>query len=607
MNKSAIHHNIDGIDTSILAQNQTKPRHTVHALKTVLKRINLKEQNLQLAETIIEQHGLLPVTARILAARGLTPGDPLEEFLSPSLKNGLPEPEKLSGLHAACTLISHHIAKKMPIAITCDFDVDGLTAGAQMFDILKKAGATTHIFVPDRFKEGYGLNNQIIDEAAALNCSLLITLDFGTSNNTELEYAKSLGMRTIVVDHHHVDKDHQPVDVFINPNQSCCGFGDRILCAAGLTWYVIANLRPYLSDIYQYDPRSYLDLAAIGTICDMVPLKGVNRTLAKKGLMLLDKLNRPGLQALLEVAGVKAPVKAFDVSFKIGPRINAAGRMLHGGIVIELLTTNDQTRAQEIAYQLNDLNADRQREEKRVLDHAIHSVSADTNSSSALIHLPAAFVVHDPSYHTGVVGIVAQRLVEKFHRPAAVIGVDEGGIFKGSVRSITGISVMTILEACAPCLIKFGGHEGAGGFSLHKENLVSFTDIFCQTSQSLLNSTNAKPSIEADAETTLAELSFDLVYELNKLDPCGIGNKAPILLIKNTVIRNVICLKDAHLKFQLHDGKNMIDTIMWKCNEHPYVIHNNLVNVALRIKTNAWRGNMALQAQAIAIEMASTE
>jgi single-stranded-DNA-specific exonuclease len=565
------------------------------ALRSTIKRIRLKEQYLETALAIQTQHHLSPITSRILSARGLTAGPLLSDFIAPSLQRGLPSPEELKGLPQACQVILSSVDRKENIAITCDFDVDGLSSGSQLFDLFTRMKANVHLFVPDRFKEGYGLNRTIIDEAARLNCKLLITVDFGTSNQSELEYAASLGMRSIVIDHHHVSEHHQAVDIFINPNQKDCGFAGRILCAAGLTWYVIAALRSHFKNSFPYDPREYLDLAALGTICDMVPLTGVNRLIAKKGLEALGKTTRPGLLALMNVAGLKGPPKTHDVSFGIGPRLNAAGRMVHGGMVIELLTTSSTERAYQIAHKLNELNADRQREEKRVLLHATKSVETS-------VHLPAGFVVYDPSYHTGVVGIVAQRLVEKFHRPSAVIGIDDEGLLKGSIRSIPGISVIAVLDECREYLIKFGGHEGAGGFALAESSLVEFRKKFTSICQTLLNHENATPAIETDTQASLEELSLDLVHELAKIEPCGIGNKAPTLLVNRAIIKRVVCLKDAHLKFELSNGATSISAIMWKCTDHPYVFVNNLVNVALRIETNSFRGNTTLQAQVFAVE-----
>jgi single-stranded-DNA-specific exonuclease len=582
-------------DTPAITASQHKTGSTRAALRATIKRIRLKEQHPETALEIQTQHGLSPITSRILSARGMTAGQGLSDFISPSLQNGLPSPEELKGLSAACQAIFMSVSRKEHIAITCDFDVDGLSSGSQLFELLTRMQANVHLFVPDRFKDGYGLNRTIIDEAARHGCTLLITIDFGTTNQGELEYAASLGMRSIVIDHHHVSENHQAVDIFINPNQQGCGFAGRILCAAGLTWYVIAALRSHFKKIFPYDPREYLELAALGTICDMVPLTGVNRVIAKKGLEALGKTARPGLLALMNVAGLKAPPKTHDVSFGIGPRLNAAGRMVHGGMVVELLTTRSTERAYEIAHKLNELNADRQREEKRVLLHAMKSVETS-------VHLPAGFVVYDPSYHTGVVGIVAQRLVERFHRPSAVIGIDEGGLLKGSIRSIPGISVIAVLNECRDHLIKFGGHEGAGGFSLTEASLEKFRSTFTSACQALLTQECATPAVDTDTQAALDELSLELVHELAKIEPCGMSNKAPTLLVNRAIIRRVVCLKDAHLKFELSNGATSISAIMWKCTEHPYVFVNNMVNVALRIEMNSFRGNTTVQAQVFAIE-----
>ena len=596
LQNNAEHNNTQYSNT--VSTKQDVERSNRAALRPTLKRIRLKEQYLENALAIQKEHDLSPITSRILAARGFSTGPLLSDFLTPSLQKGLPKPHELKGLSEACQAIVASISRKEAIAVTCDFDVDGLSSGSQLFDLFTRLKANIHLFVPDRFKEGYGLSRTIIEEAARLGCKLLITVDFGTTNKSELEYAASLGMRSIVIDHHHVSEDHQPVDIFINPNQKGCGFADRVLSAAGLTWYLIAALRSYLATFLVYDPREYLELAALGTICDMVPLTGVNRLIAKKGLEALANTTRPGLLALMNVAGLKGPPKTYDVSFGIGPRLNAAGRMVHGGIVIELLTTSSTERAYEIAHKLNDLNADRQREEKRVLFHATKSVESSTR------HLPPGFVVYDPSYHTGVVGIVAQRLVEKFHRPSAVIGMGDDGILKGSVRSIPGISVITLLNECRDYLIKFGGHDGAGGLSLTESSILQFQEKFTATCQTLLDQNNATPIVDADTQAPIEELSLELIQELNKIDPCGMGNKAPTLLVTRAVITRVVCLKDAHLKFEISNGRTTIEAIIWKCTHHPYIYVNSVVNVALRIEANSFRGNTKLQAQVFAVAQA---
>jgi len=401
-----------------------------------------------------------------LAARGFTVDERLSQFLSPSLQDGLLPPQSLKNLDEACIRIAQAIERDEIIAITNDFDVDGLSGGAQLCAFLSSVGAKIISFVPDRFSDGYGLNKRIIDDAVASNASLIITVDFGTKNKAELVYARSKGLCSIVIDHHHVGMESCDADIFINPQQKDCGFAEGTLSAAGLCWYLIIGLRKRLTRALEIKARDFLDLACLGTVCDMVPLVGVNRVIAKRGLELLTHTKRPGLVALKEVLGINREVRCHDIGFGIGPRINAAGRLISGSVVIELLTTNSATVARRIAKQLHDLNDERQKVEKGVKE------SADKFIKSGNI-LPWGMVVWGADFHTGVIGIVAQRLTEEYYRPAAVLGADGEGVFKGSVRSISGISVVSLLEKLEHLLIKYGGHEGAGGFSIEAKNLMN--------------------------------------------------------------------------------------------------------------------------------------
>jgi single-stranded-DNA-specific exonuclease len=565
------------------------------AFKSPVKRITRAPQNEKRAFEIANTHNLSSITAQILAAREYFDDTELKNFLTPTLNQGLPNAKYLFSLKEGCKVITSAIFAKTPIAVSCDFDVDGLSAGAQLIDLLKSAGSEAHLFVPDRFREGYGLNSQIIDDAHKFGCKVLVTLDFGTSNFAELSYARTLGMRSIVVDHHHVDAGHQPVDIFINPNQKQCGFANKILSASGLTWYLVAALRSYLEGHYTFDPRTYLDLAALGTICDMVPLQGVNRVIASKGLDVLANTSRPGLKMLLQVAGVTKKPRTHDVSFGIGPRLNAAGRMVHGGMVIELLTTKSMERACEIAHKLNDLNQERQREEKRVLERTITELEN-------LSELPAGIVSFSPENHTGVIGIVAQRIVERYYRPAAIMGRGEDGILKGSVRGIKGISVVGLLETCSSHLVKFGGHEGAGGFSIKFEKLSAFCSDFVLACQEKMYPEISMPTVKVDTEASLNDLTFKLLEELAAFDPCGMGNHGPVLLLKGVRVEKITPLKNGHLKIVFSDGSRSIDGLFWKCESHPHLYPLALVNIAIRPEINSFGGVDRIQANIQAVE-----
>lgn len=562
----------------------------------LLKQITLKPQNDVIAAQLQTEFALHPIVARVAAARGFQADGDFKNFLSPTLREGLPDPLGLKNLSTACAAIARAVREGRSIAICCDFDVDGLSGGAQVFHFLKVIGANAQVFVPDRFSEGYGLNADTVRKIAQAGFSLLITIDFGTTNVRELLVAREVGLETIVIDHHHC-AENPPADIFVNPQQIGCGFANGTLSASGLSWFLLVGLKNTLSDhpiARTIDVRSYLDLACLGTICDMVPLIGANRVIAKRGLEILQETTRPGLQALKAVAGVKREVSCYHVSFGLGPRLNAAGRMVHGEVVIELLTTGDMHRAEKIADRLNRLNMQR----KELEDKIKKTASERVRNAGAI---PAAIMVWDKSFHTGVIGIVAQRMVEEFFRPAAIMGQDSPGIFKGSVRGIPGFSVIEALSMVQEHLMKFGGHAGAGGFSVAADKVDAFAEAFRSVCAERTATLGSSPLVKADTEVTLAELSIELVEELRRFSPFGIGNSSPQLLVKRLKVGALTVMKGCHLKARLSDGKKSLTGMLWKHAEHPALRQGAEVDVVFRLDINEFKGERELQAHLEAI------
>lgn len=566
----------------------------------VVRKVALREQQPEAALEMMRLYNLSAIAARILAARGLKANDELQHFLDPTLQKGLPDPDGLKGLPQACEIILQHIAENLPIAICCDFDVDGLSGGAQVFDFLRRQGALVKVFVPDRFSDGYGLNERTVQLIAENGFKLIICVDFGSTNMIELSLARSLGLKTIVVDHHHVYHPELPCDVFINPQQAACRFADGLLCASGLAWYLVAGLKKRLRKQSDVDPRSYLDLACLGTVCDMVPLRGVNRVLAKRGLQTLSETTRVGLQALKRIAGINKAVTCYDVSFAIGPRLNAAGRMVHGEVVIDLLTTTDCDFADKLARKLHRLNAERQEIELQVKEEAVRQVQEQVMESGE--GLPSALVAWNEKFHTGVIGIVAQRLVEMFYRPAAVLGFDKDGIFKGSVRGVKGVSVVETLAEVKEYLIKFGGHEGAGGFSIEERKIPSFKKAFNEACARKTAGADLFPTVDADTEVNIGDVTVSLIKELQSFSPFGIGNPGPQLLLRNLLVKEVKVLKDAHLKVIFSDQKNTITGLLWRRKSHPSLVVGNKVDIVGKADTNTYGGANTIQISLSAAE-----
>lgn len=565
-------------------------------LQPACKSIRLRQQRPDEARSIREAYQFSEITARVLSARGYVPDQKLKNYVTPTLRDGMPAPDGMKNLLSACALISEIVRSNGGVAICCDFDVDGLTGGAQALHFLRAIGARTSVYVPDRFTEGYGLNDRMVKEIAAAGHRLLMTIDYGTTNTKELLLAKQLGLRTIVLDHHHVESAPE-CDVFVNPNQADCGFADRALCASGIVWYLLAGLRKVMPEASGIDVKSYLDLACLGTICDMVPLTGVNRIIARRGLEQLEHTIRPGLRSLKNVMGLRGQVSCSDVSFGLGPRLNAAGRMLSGEMVIELLTTDDTMKAGKLAARLNKLNEERQSVEASVKEEALKKLLL-------MPSLPAGIVVWDERFHTGVIGIVAQRLVEIYHRPTAVIGSDNNGVFKGSVRGIKDFNVVSALGKVGSHLLKFGGHAGAGGFAVEKGNLEGFAEAFIAECAARLEEIDSVPYVDADAEALLSDISLPLVNELERLSPFGMGNPRPVLLVRDVSILDVKVLKNAHLKMILSDGRVRVPGLMWSRTSHPAVVPGRKVVIACRPDTSTYNGITELSAELVAVEPA---
>lgn len=564
--------------------------------KAVYKSIRLRPQNTKEAFKISERYKLGKIPASVLAARGFKADQELYNFLQPSLKEGMPDPSGLKNLDAACSLISEVIKSKRSIAICCDFDVDGLSGAAQLHHFLNGLGAANQVFVPDRFEDGYGLNERMIRLIADGKFALMVCIDYGTHNIAELSLARELGIKSVVVDHHHIGSAAPPCDVFINPHQSECRFADGLLCASGLTWYLLAGLKRCLPAAGEIDLKSYLDLACLGTICDMVPLRGANRVIAKRGLEMLAKSSRSGIIAMKEAAGLTF-TRCSDVSFGIGPRLNAAGRMVHAQVVIDLLTTANDSLAKKISQKLNRFNADRQETEKNVKDKAVYLVNA-------LEKLPHGIVVYDPTFHTGVVGIVAQRLVETFYRPAIVLGMDEEGIYKGSVRGIKGFNVVDSLTSLKEYFIKFGGHEGAGGVSVASNQVENLAAAFDEECRKRLAGGEIEPYVEADTTVYIKELDLNLVNELRSFAPFGVGNPSPVLCLNGLTVRDLRVLKNTHLKVVFSSGGASLNGFLWRQTHHPELFQGNKVNIAIRAEDNSYNGVRDVQANIQAVERA---
>lgn len=556
------------------------------------------------AASIQASLGISKLTARILAARGFSDSISAHAFLFPSLKEHLPDPLGLKNIKEAARLVLESIQENKAITIFCDFDVDGLSAGSQLYLFLKALGAKVSTYTPSRFHEGYGLSLEVVKKLAAAQTQLLITVDCGISNFAEITSAVEMGMKVLVIDHHQVPDKLPPADVIVNPAQEGCAFQESQLCAAGVVWLFLIVLRATAREM-QFaianfpDPKDFLELAALGTICDMVPLRGVNRLIAMRGVEALQRTTRPGINALKQVAGISknGAINSGHVGFAIGPRINAAGRIGDANDVLELLTTMDAGKANVLAEQINKLNMQRRGVEQRVLDECYQMLAQEPGLLSE-----SAFALYGKENHVGVIGIVAQRLVEHFHRPATVMAPGEVTIngktrqvVKGSVRSIRGFDVVQALTRLKDHLIGFGGHEMAGGFSLEFDALADFQKAFRALAAQQLSAEHLVRERVADIRVALSDIDIAVVTEIAQLAPFGISNPSPLLFCEAVDIESVMSLANGHLRMKLQQGKTVIPAVAWKFQGHPLVKRGNRVSVVFQPELNTYQGITSIQ------------
>ena len=543
--------------------------------------------------------GVPTFIAEILARRGVQS----EQELELKLKHLLPP--DLKGLDQAVELIDQVIDQKKQIVIIGDYDADGATSTALMILVLKEMGANVEYLVPDRFKYGYGLTPKIAELAQqTYQPDLLITVDNGISSHAGVETAQALGMQVIITDHHLTTKPTPNAEAVVNPNQLGCIFPSKALAGVGVAFYVLAKLASYRSQQGKSTSKvtQYLDLVALGTYADVASLDYNNRILVDAGLKRIQQYQcRAGILALLDIAKRDAAtLKAQDLGFVLGPRINAAGRMESMRIGIECLLAPDMATAYPIAQQLNQLNIERRQVEGAMKQQAL---SALQHIQLETEHLPAALVMFDEQWHQGVIGIVAGRLKEQFHRPSLVFAPDEDGIhIKGSARSIEGIHIRDTIEQVAeryPHLDShFGGHAAAAGLTLNKAHFEEFRQIFTQyiaeMDQELFQATLWTDGILPDMAVSLSTLD-----QIEQLGPWG--QKFPLPQFEGSFkVIDYRWLKDQHLKLKLALGQQVVDAIAFNAADrfefNPMLSYVDLV---YSLERNVFNGITSLQLQVV--------
>lgn len=541
--------------------------------------------------------GVPAFIAEILARRGVQSEQELELKLKYLL------PPALKGLQTAVELMDQAIDQQKQIVIVGDYDADGATSTALMVLVLQEMGAKVEYLVPDRFKYGYGLTPAIAELAQhSYQPELLITVDNGISSHAGVETAQALGMQVIITDHHLTTKPTPVAEAVVNPNQLGCDFPSKALAGVGVAFYVLARLASSRTQQGKSSAKvtQYLDLVALGTYADVATLDYNNRILIDAGLKRIQQQQcRAGILALLDIAGRDpASLRAQDLGFVVGPRINAAGRMESMRIGIECLLAADMATAYPLAQQLNQLNIERRQVENEMKQQAMQALQ---HIQLETTHLPAALVMFDEQWHQGVIGIVAGRLKEQFHRPSLVFAPDEDGVhIKGSARSIEGIHIRDTIEQVAeqyPHLVShFGGHAAAAGLTLKKEHFEAFKSVFTQ-SIAEMDEDLFQATLWTDGELTDADLHLGTLDWIEQLGPWG--QKFPLPQFEGRFkIIDYRWLKEQHLKLKLAVGPHSVDAIAFNAKDRfefdPMLGHVDLVYT---LERNVFNGNTSLQLQ----------
>jgi len=491
----------------------------------------LDPEQLRTATAMSQQYEVSEIVARILAARGVEL-DNTEEFLTPTLRDLMPDPEQLTGMSALVERLAVAVKNNEQIALFGDYDVDGATSVALMARYLRGVGSDPLIYIPDRIFEGYGPNNNAMDQLIDDGATLIVTLDCGTTSHGPIDHARSKDVDIIVIDHHLVDGELPNANALVNPNRPDDISELGYLCAAGVTFMVLVALNRVLRD-EGVSPLPNLmgmtDLVALGTVCDVVPLVALNRAFVQRGIEIMRKGSNVGIAALAMAARVSGPLNAYHLGFVIGPRINAGGRIGDASIGTKLLSTEDEHDAMHMASQLDQLNAERQQIEKTAVEEAVAVADAEIGEGEG----PPVIVVASPDWHQGVVGLVAARLKERFNRPAFAISQRPDGSGTGSGRSVPGVDLgAAVLEAVAEGIIpKGGGHAMAAGISIDGGQIGSLRSFLSDKLEESVKASRKENNVKVDAALTARGATIDFLHMVEKAGPYGSGNPGPVFAL----------------------------------------------------------------------------
>lgn len=534
-----------------------------------------------------------PLVATLLYQRGLRDPKDIDAFLTADYRVGLHDPFLMKDMQCAAERVITAINEHEPIAVYGDFDADGVTAVTLLVQVITAMGGDIRPYIPHRVREGYGLNTEAIDRLNAEGVRLLITVDCGISNTAEVAYANTVGLDIIVTDHHTPPEELPEAYAIINPKQPGCEYPYKQLVGVGIAFKLVQALVRGGAKM-ALRGRDLLDVVALGTVTDMGPLNGENRVLVKAGLESVNATERPGLRALLDDAGlVQGKIRASDISFMLGPRLNAAGRIDDAVLSYKLLLADDLDVARTLAKNLSEANRQRQGLTREIQEHARNKVKELEKDKNHII------VLDDEQYQAGIVGLVASKLVDEFARP--VLLIERGAeTSRGSARSIPGFNMIEALTSCSEMFVRYGGHSAAAGFTIATDRLPELETYLLDYAETHLPDELLMSVLEIDVETPLKTLTWDLLDQLHSLEPFGQANAQPILMSRRVYVASAQAkgFQEQHLKLRLTDGEGgpSYDAMAFRLGhltrhfqQHPWI------DIAYTLEANEWNGNRKLQ------------
>jgi single-stranded-DNA-specific exonuclease len=555
------------------------------------KRWIVREHDAERAASLARVLGVSPILAALLITRGYGDEHAARVFLSPTYDQ-LHEPYSMLGMKEAVARLKRAIETGERVLIYGDYDVDGTTGTAVLLRALKLLGANAGFHIPHRFTEGYGIQQPALEKAFADGYTLVVSIDCGIRAHEPLYWARANGLDVIITDHHLPDEKAgaPPAFAVLNPNQAGCEYPDKSLAGVGVAFKLVhALFREYGREA---QVAAFMKVVAIGTVADVAKLTGENRTIVSIGLKDLARAANPGLRALIDVAGCGdgKGMTAYDLGFRLGPRINAAGRMDAARAVVELFDTRDSEEARRLANHLDARNEERKTVQQQIIDLAVAELKDTSDSFVA--------VVAGEGWHRGVIGIAASKIAERVNRPCVVLSVD-GDLAHGSARSIEPYHLLNGLTACSDLFEKFGGHSHAAGITIRPQRIDEFRRRLNEHAASCLAPEDLEPSVNIDLELAAETVTFSTCRELAALEPFGAGNPRPVFVTRN--LRSLsapVVIKDRHLKMRLAGPQNRpLEAVWWNCLESPGQTPElkGSIELAYRLETNVWKGEYRLQ------------